>query len=173
MKRWRAIAAVVALALALGTMWWLFTDRLTAEERSLVGTWKMCPHPILGSGEWTFGSDRQSRSWRRGPSESGSTGRFGYWHLRGNTIIIEDEDAYDRTVRRLLRAVGYFHSDGMTYTADSITPDEIVFVGPDGTREVWTRDRGERPASTDYRAPIRNALYFGIYTNDANQQSHD
>ena len=41
MNRRSTILAVVALAGALGAAWWMLDNGLTAEEKRLVGTWRL------------------------------------------------------------------------------------------------------------------------------------
>jgi len=55
-RRQLVLAAALAVA-ALGAVWWLLSDGLSAEERRLVGTWRLRLDSGDIIGTWVVGSD--------------------------------------------------------------------------------------------------------------------
>src|SRR5262245_17918962 len=95
----RLILAIVA-AVLVGMAWWLSLDRLSAEERLLVGTWT---YNVTGARpRWMhFGADRQCALGYGppgGPNREINPG--GPWVLRDGAILIDCEDS---AVRRAFR----------------------------------------------------------------------
>jgi hypothetical protein len=148
MTRRRLIVAACVAVVALGAAWWLFSDRLTADERHFVGTW----HPTSGSGQWLFGADRAGRYERsfRGsaptdpafPAASWSYNYPGTWIAQGGVITVDGEsNSFRRAIRPALRFFGRRPIEAARFTLESIFENEMVVITPDGTREVWTRIR--------------------------------
>jgi hypothetical protein len=135
MTRRRLILAIVA-AVLIGMVWWLSLDRLSAEERLLVGTWTYEGKSSTGLTEMRFESDRRSgfvlggkMSECRGP-----------WFFRDGEVLFDSEpNAVRRALRPILDSVGLPSSGAIRYRLTSITADEMVLLRPDGTRETWTR----------------------------------
>jgi hypothetical protein len=142
MTRRRLILAVCVAAVALGAAWWLFTDRLTAEEQRLVGTWKIAPSPLDGSATWVFGPDRRSYLCLRGQGDREDADEIvmsGRWSKRDGVIIVDGEDnSARRVLRPVLRLLRRRVARVEQFTA-SVTTDELVLTGVDDSRQVWTR----------------------------------
>jgi hypothetical protein len=105
MTRRRLILAIVA-AILHGTAWWLSLDRLSAEERLLVGTWTFDGKSGVGHSLMRFEPDRRSAAgwfWISGPAKTVEWG--GRWFIRDGAIVFDGEpDAFRRTVRPFLRS---------------------------------------------------------------------
>jgi hypothetical protein len=144
MTRRRLILAIVA-AVFVGMAWWLSLDRLSAEERVLVGTWTFDGESGTGSPRSSFWPDRRTAYGRRQPD--GTVKMFvwgGRWFIRDGALVFDGEpDAFRRTVRPFLRGFRLPYNGALTYRLDSITDRALVLVMSDGTRETWTRDRAD------------------------------
>jgi hypothetical protein len=143
MKRGRSILAVVALAGALGAAWWLNADRLTAEEKALVGTWRSYDSRSNEWSEMRLLPDRQYYCVRlSAPSTHASPS--GRWSVRNGTLIVDLEAS---TVRRAMRQVadriGVVVADVGIFPLASVTSDEFVISRRSSPPGKWTRVRGE------------------------------
>ena len=78
--------------LGLGVAGWLLSDELSAEERRLVGTWRLRPDQSGRVACWTFHADRSFSMWQAVPTTSGEIGRGGRWSARGGTIVADPEE---------------------------------------------------------------------------------
>ncbi len=107
MRRRRLIVVAVVAVLAIGAMCWLSLDRLTPEERQLVGTWRRS----IGSGATTITLDlRADRRWQeRGEYGGQLTGAAGggHWSARGGKLALNlDGRHFRRALFPLLRMAG-------------------------------------------------------------------
>jgi hypothetical protein len=142
----RLILAACVAVVALGAASWWYSDRLTDEERQLVGTWRTkTPYGSI-TGTMCFGADHRMQITRQlkiasaSPVIATETGR---WSFRERSLSVDYEH---NAIRRALRPfciylginVGYVSST----TMESVTTDEIVTPAPrGGPGEVWTRVR--------------------------------
>jgi hypothetical protein len=140
MTRRRLVLIAVAAA-ALGAAWWWFATGLSAEERRLEGTWR---YHDTTSGRWTntliLVADRQYwdvPAGSRGPVGAPPDGR---WSIRGGELVVDlERSAIRRLGRPLAGAIGVRVAPAVGYPLASVTMDEVIVVGPDGSRRVWTR----------------------------------
>jgi hypothetical protein len=138
MTRRRLILAIAAVL--CGVAWWLSLDRLSAEERLLVGTWSFEGKSNTGRSEMRFWPDRRSAhgGWLSGVVNMAELS--GPWFVRGGDLVLDTEpSAIRRAVRPLLHSVGFLTIDATRYHLESITADEMVLAMSDGVRETWTR----------------------------------
>jgi hypothetical protein len=138
--RRRLILAIVATVL-FGMTWWLSLDRLSAEERLLVGTWTFDGKSGTGRNKMYLGSDRRCAfPWFEPHVGSSLAEWWGRWLVRNGSLVFDGEpDAVRRTVRPILRGIGLPHNGAISYGLESIAARELVLVMSDGTRETWTR----------------------------------
>src|SRR5262245_63861760 len=127
MTRSRLILAIVAAVLC-GMAWWLSLDRLSAEERLLVGTWTFEGQSGTGSPRSSFWPDRRTTYGRRQPD--GTVKMFewgGRWFVHGGALVFDGEpDAFRRTVGPFLRSFKLSYNGAIRYGLESITADEMV-----------------------------------------------
>jgi hypothetical protein len=143
MTRRRLILAIVA-AVLFGMAWWLSLDRLSAEERLLVGTWLFGGKSGTGRIEHQFLPDRQCWFGFGQPSHITSYVFSGRWFIRRGELVFDSEpSAVRRVFRPVLSGLGYPTARVDSYGLESITARELVLVMSDGTRETWTRAPGE------------------------------
>ena len=140
MTRRRLILVIVAMVVC-GFVWWQSPDRLSAEERLLVGTWIYEGRAANVRPAMRIGPDRQCAFASSPPSDGhyqfDSSAR---WFVRDRVVVFDGEpSAIRRTVRPVLRAIGLLPGDARSYSLDSITADKLVLVLPDGTRATWVR----------------------------------
>src|SRR4029079_11385448 len=133
MPRRRPIFAIVA-AVLVGMAWWLSLDRLSAEERLLVGTWNLAPNT-----RWRFGPDHRHAYGRSAVEMTESEGR---WFVRDGAIVFDPEPSeLWRSLRPAFRRPGL--PDNLPVVAPyglvSITASEMILATPYQTRETWTR----------------------------------
>jgi hypothetical protein len=142
------MAACVAMA-ALGVAWWMFTDRLTAEERWLLDRWSIKP----GGGDyraWTFRPDRRmtAEGFFKAPGIAPQVTRwFGEscWAAGPDMLVLDSEqNAVRRAIRPFLQLLGVSVGEKWLLNVESLTVDQMIVVEEDGARETWTRDRGDR-----------------------------
>src|SRR5262245_59739775 len=127
--------------------WWLSLDRLSTEERLLVGTWTFDDKSGTGNTKMRFASDSR---FAYGRPRSGVPFTMvewaGRWFIRDDAVVLDGEpEAARRTVRPILRSVGLPWNGALTYRLESITADQMVLVMSDGTRETWTRAPADCP----------------------------
>jgi hypothetical protein len=132
MSRRRLILAIV-VAILIGMAWWLSLDRLSAEERLLVGTWTYEDRPgscmrLDADGRCGFGFAE--------PGGPVTMDYWGPWSFQNGTVVLDSETS---ALRRGLRNLGLPSNETLTLRLESITANEMVLVMPDGTRETWTR----------------------------------
>jgi hypothetical protein len=145
MNRRRLILAACVAVVAIGAAWSLFSDQLTPEEQQIVGIWRY-HQPV--SGRWTntltLSPDR--RYWDMPVYQPKSKDRppDGTWAIRNGDLIVDlERSAIRRTLRPLCNLVRVRVAPTVSSPLASISADEVVTVMPDGTRVVWTRDRGD------------------------------
>jgi hypothetical protein len=142
MTRRRLIVVAVALALvAIGGAWWLSLDSLSAEEQKLVGTWRLSANSPGESGVWELWPNRVCRMRFQPPAPAGGYRILGRWSGRAGQLVVDSESNPIR--KRLRRVIGLFgvRTGGLSgLRPEFISDDQFVFIGPDGTRQVWTRD---------------------------------
>jgi hypothetical protein len=140
----RLILAIVAAVLC-GMAWWLSLDRLSAEERLLVGTWTYGGKSGVGACGMRFWPNRHCAFGKADRDGTLSLDEwFGRWFVRDGVVKFDGEpSAVSRAFRPVVRTVGLPTNGAVTYGLESITPDKIVLVMPDGTRETWTRAPAE------------------------------
>ncbi len=139
MGRRQLVVAVGTVALVAAGGWWLSLDRLSAEERRLVGTWQQSDPR---TGEWwvrmVLAPDR--RVWLCSPDEPDvlHLAQPG-WAVRGGSFSGNDEpNPVRRVLRPLARRLGLAAYPDRAWPV-TVTDNELIFVLADGTREVWTR----------------------------------
>jgi hypothetical protein len=146
MTRHRIIPAAFLAVVALGAVWWLLSDGLTAEERQLVGTWDYIAPPGEGTCTWEFGADRRF-VWTTyaGPGRVGVTSvETAHWSLRAGMLIFDHElNSFRRTLRPVADRIGMDIERVETYPLASVTGPKMVTINPDGVHDDWTRDRGD------------------------------
>jgi len=142
MTRRRLILAIVAAVLC-GVAWWLSLDRLSAEERLLVGTWTFDGESGTGRTEMQFLPDRQC--WFGFGRATMTMYMFsGRWFVRGGELVFDGEPSpVKRVLRPVLSGLGYPSTHPDSYGVESIAAREMVIVMSDGTRETWTRAPAE------------------------------
>jgi len=140
MTRRRLILAIVA-AVLLGMAWWLSLDRLSAEERLLVGTWNFDSNSGTAKSLLRFEPDR--RFAYRSMQDNGTASIFVWgerWLVQDGAVVLDGErSAVRRAARPVLHSVGLPSGGTITYRLESITDEEMVLMMPNGTREAWTR----------------------------------
>jgi hypothetical protein len=120
---------------------WLSLDRLSAEERLLVGTWTFNGKSGTGRSHMYLGADRRCAfPWFEPHVGSSLSEWWGRWFVRNGLIVFDGEpSAVSRAFRPVVRAIGLPTNGAVSYGLESITADELVLVTLDGTRETWTR----------------------------------
>jgi hypothetical protein len=146
MTRCRLILAACVAAVALGAAWWLYGDGLSAEERWLVGTWHLSG-PTAQKGSFLLGQDRDGSlivdplgvdSWAFGEQV------FGRWSFRDSVIFLDlEQNPAHRVLRPVCALLHIKVGAKYEFAISSVSPDEFAFSNRSGTREVWTRDRGD------------------------------
>jgi hypothetical protein len=144
MTRHRLTLVIVAAVLC-GGAWWLSLDRLSAEERLLVGTWTFDGESGTGRSCIYFSPDRQSTyGWLRISGSVPMVGWGGRWYIQSGALVFDSEPSVvRRAVRPFARGVGLPVNGALTYRLESINADYMVLVMSDGTRETWTRAPAE------------------------------
>jgi hypothetical protein len=147
MTRRRLILAACVAVVALGAAWWLFVERLTAEERLLVGVWRPETEQPNAEVVWEFRGDRSFQcthtSKRKGMPSSEAI-YAGRWYVKGDDLFTDFEDSFFRRYfRPVARMIGMRGRDLESSRVESLTADRIVFVFPGDTRRVLIRDRGD------------------------------
>jgi hypothetical protein len=140
MTRRRLTLAIVATVFC-GAAWWLSLDRLSAEERLVVGTWIYDGTSPNVRPAMRIGPDRQC-AFASAPPRDGhyQLNSSALWYVRDGAVVFDREpSAIRRTVRPVLHAIGLPAGGAMSYSLDSIAADKLVLVLPDGTRATWTR----------------------------------
>jgi len=146
MTRRRLILAACVAVVALGAAWWHWIDRVSAEERRLAGTWQVTSIDQRGWSGWTLGSDNVARLTGGPPGAfCGNIFTIKYhWRWTGGRLLFEgEEDSLRRLIRPLLQCLRMQVAPLEVYTVELLGPDQLAVIAPDGTREVWTRDRGD------------------------------
>jgi hypothetical protein len=139
-RPWTVVAVGVALLFGLAA-WHLANDRLSAEERAIVGRWRFPvsrPKSYTGPIDWLtiqFSADRRFLTTvPAGPDVTG------IWSLRNGTVTVDTEPSL---LRRTLRPVAGLlrlspiPSKGTCTVA--VTADSIDMTETDGNRRLWTR----------------------------------
>jgi hypothetical protein len=141
MTRRRLILAAVPFGMA----WWLSLDRLSAEERILVGTWTFEGKSGTAHSCMLFSADRQSTcGWFRISGSVPTIASGGRWHVHHGALIFDRESsAIRRAIRPFLRGLGLPSNGAISYHLESIHTVDLVLVMSDGTRETWTRAPAE------------------------------
>src|SRR5438876_10221198 len=106
MTRRRLILAIVA-AVPFGMGWWLSLDRLSAEERLLVGTWTFDGKSGTGRNKMYLGPDRRCAFPWYEPNVGHCLAEwFGPWFVRDGAVVFDSEpSAVRRTVRPILQSL--------------------------------------------------------------------
>jgi hypothetical protein len=139
----RRLVLVAALAVvALGAAWCLSVDRLTAEERRLVGMWRQPDCPV--SPEVVvlfFDSDRQFYvAELRLPRRSGSLPAV--WSVGDGGVVIDPEPSrLRRALRPILTRLGVAVKPADRAALEWVSDDEMIQVEPNGDRTRWVRVR--------------------------------
>ena len=138
MTRRRATLGVLAFV-ALGAAWWLLSDGLSAEERRLVGTWRLCFAGEPTSYLMVLSSDRRGQSEVIGDDSSYYRPPF-RWSARRGVVVFDPEPSQ---VRRMLRPVaphvGLRVAPQTSFAVEWRSPDVINVLGDDGSCEEWER----------------------------------
>src|SRR5215207_4300501 len=100
MKRRRLIVVATVAGLALGAAWWLLDDRLSAEERRLVGAWRTRNPPPGTTDLIVFHPDR--RCFSGPPNLRDPSALPCHWYLRNGLLVIDHEPS---GLRRAVRPV--------------------------------------------------------------------
>jgi hypothetical protein len=143
MTRRRLILAACVAVVALGAAWWLTSERLTEDERSLVGTWRFSA--TVGNRVWTFRPDGRARLDADGPG-SLFTGRIldCHWTATARELTLDSETSWvRRTLRPLLQRFGEHIDPPIAFTVVSRTENQVIVKVPITGAQVWTRDRGD------------------------------
>jgi hypothetical protein len=140
MTRRRLILAIVATVLC-GVAWWQSLDRLSAEERLLVGTWTLGPNS--GASRWHFWPDRRFAYGQTHHNGAVTTTEFDkLWFVRDGALVFDPEpNGLRRSLRPSFRRLGLPDNNPIviTYGLESITASEFILATPYQTRETWTR----------------------------------
>jgi hypothetical protein len=145
MTRRRLILAACVAVVALGAAWWWYVDRLTAEERQLVGKWQLNSGPNGIDCLWTFQADRQTEwnSWQLPGRRGRKVALNGQWAVHDGLLNTEYETS---PLRRALRPIiGRFWSIQQPVVHGSIEFEstDSFTVSLQGKRQSWTRVRGD------------------------------
>lgn len=133
------LAACVAVA-AFGAAWWLFVDRLTAEEQTLVGTWQLREDGVKTTAPiFDLKPDRQLHV-RNTPNNVNADGR---WSIQGGKFCIERES---NPIRRLMRPFSaklgkYRIGPYGSYLLVSVSEREFTFIDENGAKYTYKRVR--------------------------------
>jgi hypothetical protein len=138
MTRRRLILAACVAVVALAAVWWLSSDRLTAEEWQIVGAWRY-NDAATGNAVFRiiFTADRRSYDPdfpNRAPC---------LWYIEGGSIVFDHEPS---STRRMLRPVaGLLRLNvGPWYRYPfEVTGDTLTVRSEPNPPSVWTRDRGD------------------------------
>jgi hypothetical protein len=137
--RRRRLIVVVAVLTPLAAAGWLTLDRLSGQERALVGTWQAGPDP---AGQWascSFGADRRFVYVASLPG-GGGTGFSGRWSFRGGVVTLDPQaNPIRRAIRPVWSALGKRLYSLRTFAAEAISPDRVVMTPPGGQPQVYTR----------------------------------
>jgi hypothetical protein len=143
MTRRRLVLAALAV-LALGAAWWRFATGLSAEERALVGQWRVADGPAESTVA-SFDSDRRavlSLVQRLPVGLRGGTVRqrlTGTWAAGDGTFVFDSEpSAFRRWMRPVAGLAGVTVNPKSTSRFE-VAGDQLIFVGSDGSRSTWTR----------------------------------
>jgi hypothetical protein len=141
MTRRRLLLAIVATTLC-GMAWWLLLDRLSSEERLLVGTWyrRVPPTDFWPGGAvyvHDFGPDRMCRihaiDGRTGGPHLGPDGHpsgiRGRWRVRDGELVCDWDEGFVVRLRRALPAgfPGALPAATDNSPIEQLAADELVF----------------------------------------------
>jgi hypothetical protein len=147
MKRRRLVLVIGTLAVAAAGAWWLSLDRLSEEERQLVGRWVYGPTYYRGTGRWEFGPDRQTFLGEAAPGPSGidmGYGVSGRWSFRDGVIRIDTEpSAVRRALRPVAARLNIYVGRVQSFAVTEVTADQLVTEYSSGGSQVWTRATSE------------------------------
>ncbi|HEY1376815.1 MAG TPA: hypothetical protein VGF55_08470 [Gemmataceae bacterium] len=137
MTRRRLVLVVAAAAVVAGAGWWLSLDRLSAEERPLVGTWAYEDWDKPGVMRTAvFGPDRVCVC----PTDAAPRGDRCSWSVRGGAVVFDYEPS---RLRRLLRPVapllGLAVKPALPPYRVEVAGDRMIITDPGGTPTVFTR----------------------------------
>ncbi len=132
------ITVVGVVALAAGATCWLSFDRMTPEERQLVGTWQ---RPTDGAATLTLDL-RGDRRWQERTESGGElTGAVGgrHWSARDGKLILNHEsNRFRRALFPLLRMVGLrvscYDREVIEIDGDHLVTTDVIYG-----RTAWTR----------------------------------
>jgi hypothetical protein len=142
MARRRLVVVIAVAALAVGAAWWVFSDRLSAEERWLVGMWRQPDCPVSPEIVVSFfDSDRQFYvAALREPRRSGSPPAC--WSIRDGTVVIDPEPSrLRRALRPILPRLGVAVPAADHAALEWVSDDEMIQVDRYGERTRWVRVR--------------------------------
>ncbi|HEY1381365.1 MAG TPA: hypothetical protein VGF55_31480 [Gemmataceae bacterium] len=141
MRRRRLFVVAASTLLALGLVWWVFSDPLSADERALVGAWRLKTPTAGRDSLLVFRADRTCTwtTWA-GPGRARATAvEVARWSVRGGRLVLDYEP---NMARRLLRPIG----DRIGVDVQPVGSCQLRFVMPDefvfrdhGSRELYTR----------------------------------
>jgi hypothetical protein len=146
MTRRRFILAAYSAAVVLGAAWWVFSNGLTAEERSLVGTWRINSASAMGD-RIEFKSDRTCE-WNAHTSHERNGAASSYsacWSIQDGRLFLDYEpNPFRRSLRPLGRRIEVTSAPLQIFAIEIVTANQLIlFTGTHGNRQELLRDRSD------------------------------
>jgi hypothetical protein len=137
MARRRLIAGVGALALVTaGVAWWALADRLSAEERPFVGTWRAYDAAGAVLATMRFTPDRRYVRTGQGSPADPPLCR---WAVRGGTLTFDWEPSPARRAMRPVAAVFGMAARPRGEARAEIAGQTLTLYPKGGAPQTWTR----------------------------------
>jgi hypothetical protein len=134
MTRRRVLVVAIGTVFVIGTWLWLCADHLSSEETALVGTWRPAGADPKRTYTVTFVTNRQ---WSNATyNEPFLRGR---WTFRNGVLVVDEERSLMRRVLRPLAPLFGLRARPVLRVAAEVGTDRLVFIYPDGYREVYDR----------------------------------
>jgi hypothetical protein len=142
MNRRRLILAACLAVFALGVAWWLYSDRLSAEEQLMVGTWHLNMQSIAMRLALEIRADRHAHLSEFIGGIGGREVASGRWTVKDGAFVFDPEpSALNRVIRPIANRVGIDVRPIEKWTIVSIAPSQLVVVRESGLAETWTTTR--------------------------------
>jgi hypothetical protein len=138
MARRRLILAACVAVVALGAAWWMFTDRLTAEEWQLVGAWRY-DDAAAGKTKSRFALTPDRRVFNPDFPDRAPW----LWCIEGSSLVFEHEPNAARRIFRPLAGLLGLRVLPCGRFPFEVTGDMLTVHAEYQPPSVWIRDRGD------------------------------